>query len=78
MAVSAGGLAVSGGGREGRGMAANAVIGMTMAFSYWAVHSLSLSVGYAGYSPPNAAAWTANALFGALAGFLLFRLRENL
>ena len=78
MAVSAGGLAVSGGGRESRGMAANAVIGITLAFAYWAVHSLALSVGYAGYYSPAVAAWTANAIFGALAGFLLFRLRESL
>lgn len=78
MTALAGGLSIEGGGRESRGMAQNAVIGVALAFAYWAVHSLALSLGYAGLLPPPLSAWTANALLGTLAAFLFFRLREHL
>lgn len=59
---------------RGDGIAANVILGITLAFSYWVVHSVSLSLGYAGRSPPLAAAWSADILFGLLAAFMYKRL----
>ncbi|MEW5734691.1 MAG: LPS export ABC transporter permease LptG [Thermodesulfobacteriota bacterium] len=59
---------------RGDGLAANVLMGMGLAFSFWVVHSVSLSLGYAGRSPPLVAAWAADFLFGLLAAWLYTRL----
>ncbi len=61
-------------GKRGEGLAVNVVMGMGLAFSYWVVHSLCISLGYAGLYAPMPAAWTANALFAILAGLLVYEL----
>jgi len=38
------------------------------------LHSFCLSMGYAGFYPPLAAAWTANAVFFVLGAVLVRRL----
>lgn len=47
--------------------------GIIIGFSYWLVHAFALSLGRSGTIPPAAAAWTANAIFGVAAVYLLRR-----
>ncbi len=68
------GGALSLGSKNREGLARNIVTGVVLAFGYWVVHSLSLSLGYAGQVPPLAAAWAANLLFAALAIVMVARL----
>lgn len=70
MAVLGGAIALRG--KRGQGLALNVVFGMILAFAYWVVHSLCLSMGYAGLYPPILAAWTANILFAALSAILVY------
>jgi lipopolysaccharide export system permease protein len=60
--------------KRGEGLAVTIVLGMGLAFAYWVVHSISLSLGYAGRLPPLGAAWAANGLFALLTLALVRRL----
>ncbi|MDI6796703.1 MAG: LPS export ABC transporter permease LptG [Desulfatibacillaceae bacterium] len=60
--------------KRGEGLAVTIVWGMGLAFAYWVVHSMSLSLGYAGRLPPLGAAWAANGIFALLAFSLVRRL----
>ena len=53
------------------GMSKSFVAGVTIGFSYYVVHAISLSLGSAELIPPLAAAWSANVLLGCLGGYLL-------
>ncbi|MBI9077646.1 MAG: LPS export ABC transporter permease LptG [Desulfatibacillum sp.] len=72
MSILGGAMALRG--KKGEGLAVNVVLGMGLAFSYWVVHSLCISLGYAGMYSPVLAAWTANALFVVLAAVLVYEL----
>jgi len=73
MAVLGGGLALRS--VRGAGLPWIMVLAVALAFGYWVVHSLALSLGYAGRLPPVAAAWTANILYGALAATIAGRVK---
>jgi lipopolysaccharide export system permease protein len=53
----------SGGIAQGIGM------GIIIAFSYWIVYAFSMSLGRSGTLSPLIAAWSANVLFGLIAGY---------
>jgi len=52
--------------KRGEHLAWIMVLAVALAFGYWVIHSLALSLGYAGILAPVIAAWTANALYAAL------------
>ncbi len=52
------------------GIAAGVGVGILLAFLYWVVHSISVTSGHAGLSPPLIAAWLANIVF--LGGGVIF------
>ncbi len=64
MAVLGGSLALRS--KKGEHLAWIMVLAVALAFGYWVVHSLALSLGYAGVLAPFVAAWTANTLYAAL------------
>lgn len=72
MSVLGGAMALRG--KRGEGLAVNIVMGMGLAFAYWVVHSLCLSLGYAGMYSPIFSAWTANAVFAVLAAVFIYEL----
>ena len=72
MSVLGGAMALRG--KRGEGLAVNIVMGMGLAFAYWVVHSLCLSLGYASMYSPIYAAWTANAVFAVLAAVFVYEL----
>jgi len=61
-------------GREG-GMAGSIGAGLALGFSYWILDAFAVSLGKSGLLLPMVAAWSANIAFGALALFLLLRIR---
>lgn len=63
------GLAARGKIRDG--LAISIAYGIGIAFVYWIVFGLCLSLGYAGMLPPVIAAWGVNFIFLCLAGYLL-------
>jgi lipopolysaccharide export system permease protein len=59
-------------GGAGKGFA----IAIAIAFCYWMLTSVGISLGRSGVLPPAAAAWFANALFGVVAVFVLVRMQK--
>jgi lipopolysaccharide export system permease protein len=57
--------------KKKEGFASNIVYGIGMAFFYWTLYSLCLSLGYGGILPPIVAAWLANAIFACLGTLML-------
>jgi len=57
--------------RKGQGIAGSIVMGIGVSFLYWVVHSVCLSLGYAGSLYPIIAAWITNIIFICFAGLLL-------
>jgi lipopolysaccharide export system permease protein len=52
-------------------MATSIMASLMIGFSYYAVHSLAISLGRAEILPPLAAAWATNMLMGAIGAVLL-------
>lgn len=48
----------------GGGFAIGLVLSIAVAFSYWIVHTMFISLGHGGYVPPIVAAWAPNVVFG--------------
>lgn len=53
-----------------RPLATSISIGLVVAFSYWVLLALTISLGHGGAIPPAIAAWTANGVFTLLGAFL--------
>ncbi|MGC8908662.1 MAG: LPS export ABC transporter permease LptG [Desulfomonilaceae bacterium] len=58
---------------RGGGLGIGLGISLVIAFGYWVVHTMFISLGHAGYIPPVAAAWGANIIFGLAAGIMLLQ-----
>ncbi|HMA67270.1 MAG TPA: LPS export ABC transporter permease LptG [Desulfosalsimonadaceae bacterium] len=61
-------------GRTREGMAVSFAYGIVVAFIYWSLYSLCLSLGYGGILPPVFAAWMANMVFFCTAGLMVVHL----
>ena len=57
--------------KKKEGFASSVVYGIGMAFLYWTVYSLCLSLGYGGILPPVLAAWLTNVIFVCLGTVML-------
>lgn len=57
--------------KKKEGFASSVVYGIGMAFLYWTVYSLCLSLGYGGILPPVIAAWLTNVMFVCLGTVML-------
>ena len=57
--------------KKKEGFASSIVYGIGMAFLYWTVYSLCLSLGYGGILPPVIAAWLTNVMFVGLGSVML-------
>ncbi|MBI5248439.1 MAG: LptF/LptG family permease [Desulfomonile tiedjei] len=58
---------------RGGGIASGLGLSLVVAFSYWVVHTLFISLGHGGYVPPVIAAWGANIIFGLTATILVLQ-----
>lgn len=61
-------------GRTREGMAVSFAYGIVVAFIYWSLYSLCLSLGYGGILPPVFSAWMANLVFFCTAGLMVVHL----
>jgi lipopolysaccharide export system permease protein len=61
---------------RGRGLARGLGISLVVAGAYWLLHSLALALGKTGALPPQAAAWTAVAVFAAYGMYRLLSVRQ--
>jgi lipopolysaccharide export LptBFGC system permease protein LptF len=62
--------------RSGGSVVASLGVSLTLAFAYYIVISLGISLGHAGKLPPYIAAWLPNLFFVALAGYLWMDLEK--
>ena len=58
--------------KKKEGFASSVVYGIGLAFLYWTIYSLCLSLGYGGILPPVVAAWLTNVIFACLGTLMLF------
>jgi lipopolysaccharide export system permease protein len=57
--------------KKKEGLAGNIFCGLGMAFLYWILYSLCLSLGYGGILPPVIAAWLTNVIFACVGTLML-------
>ena len=69
------GIALSARSKRGGGLVA-AGLGLLISLIYWLSYTFSLSIGYAGITPPVFAAWIIPFLFGTLATYLFIKTPE--
>lgn len=62
--------------RHKEGVAVAVVYGIGLAFCYWVIYGVSLSLGYNGVLWPVAAAWTTNAIFTVVGVVILARVER--
>lgn len=64
-------------GRRKSGLAKDFTFCLLLTFVYWILHSISLALGHSGKLQPLVAAGLPTLIFGALAGFLVYRTEKN-
>ena len=71
MVMTVMGTAIAMRNRKGEGIALGIAYGIGLAFCYWVLYGLCLSLGYNGLLPPFIAAWLTNTIFGIIGTVML-------